>query len=145
MNTKQSYTQVANLKISDILKLKKDYPNLLAKKIENIHRIINDMDKTKPCIKMTTKELLWKQIIVLMDRNNVDKIMASFSNHITNINRTLKNIKSNIMMDYIQLEAIGIVIVTNSVASALDLQIMENYIKNVKNIMVEDIQTPRLP
>lgn len=80
-----------------------------------------------------------------MDRNNVDKIMASFSNHITNINRTLKNIKSNIMMDYIQLEAIGIVIVTNSVASALDLQIMENYIKNVKNIMVEDIQTPRLP
>ena len=58
MNTKQSYTQVANLKISDILKLKKDYPNLLAKKIENIHRIINDMDKTNPCIKMTTKELL---------------------------------------------------------------------------------------
>jgi len=58
MNTKQSYTQVANLKISDILKLKKDYPNLLAKKIENIHRIINDIDKTKLCIKMTTKELL---------------------------------------------------------------------------------------
>jgi len=49
------------------------------------------------------------------------------------------------MIDYIQLEAIGIVIVTNSVASALDLQIMENYIKNIKNIMVEDIQTPRLP
>jgi len=57
MNTKQSYTQVANLKISDILKLKKDYPNLLAKKIKNIHRIINDMNKTKPCIKMTTKGL----------------------------------------------------------------------------------------
>jgi len=39
------------------------------------------------------------------------------------------------MMDYIQLEAIGIVIVTNSVTLASDLQVIENYIKNVKNII----------
>ena len=44
---KQSYAQVINSKITDILKLKKDYPNLLAKKIENIHKIINDSDKAK--------------------------------------------------------------------------------------------------
>jgi len=49
------------------------------------------------------------------------------------------------MMNYIQLEEIGVVIVINSVTLALDLQVIENYIKNVKNIIVEDIQTPRLP
>ena len=33
---KQSYAQVADPSISDILKLKENYPNLPAKKIENI-------------------------------------------------------------------------------------------------------------
>ena len=55
MITKQSYTQVANPKVSDILKLKEDYLSLPAKKIKNIHRIINNTDKTKLHIKMTTK------------------------------------------------------------------------------------------
>jgi len=31
--------------------LKENYPNLLAKNIENIEKIINDSDKPKPCIK----------------------------------------------------------------------------------------------
>jgi len=44
---KQSYAQVINSKVTDILKLKEDYPNLLAKKIENIYKIINNSDKTK--------------------------------------------------------------------------------------------------
>jgi len=57
MNTRQSYTQVTNPKVTDILKLKEDYPNLLAKKIENIYKIINNADKSKPYIKMTTKGL----------------------------------------------------------------------------------------
>ena len=56
-NIWQSYAQVANFKISDIFKLKENYLNLPAKKIENIHKIINDTDKTKPHIKMTTKGL----------------------------------------------------------------------------------------
>ena len=57
-STKQSYTQVTNLKITNILKLKENYPNLLAKKIENIYKIINDADRPKLCIKMTIKGLL---------------------------------------------------------------------------------------
>jgi len=56
-NTKQSYAQAANPKVTDILKLKENYLNLLAKKIENTYRIINNMDKSKPHIKMTTKGL----------------------------------------------------------------------------------------
>jgi len=54
-NIWQSYAQVANSEVFNILKLKKNYPNLLAKKIKNIHMIINNTDKTKPHIKMTTK------------------------------------------------------------------------------------------
>ena len=37
---KQSYAQVAGSSILEILKLKENYPNLLAKKIENIQKII---------------------------------------------------------------------------------------------------------
>jgi len=50
-NVRQLYTQAVNLKITDILKFKEDYPNLPAKKIENIHRIINNVSKSKPHIK----------------------------------------------------------------------------------------------
>jgi len=89
---------------------------------------------------MTTKR--WKQIIIPMGRNNVDKIMASSSNHVTNINRTLKNIKSNIMVDYIWPKAIGVVIVTNSVMVALDLQVIENYVIIEILYLMENTNTP---
>ncbi len=39
---KQLYVQAAGPSILDILKLKENYLNLPAKKIENIQRIIND-------------------------------------------------------------------------------------------------------
>ena len=57
-NVRQLYAQAVNLKITNILKLKEDYPNLPAKKIENIHRIVNNANKSKPHIKITTKGLL---------------------------------------------------------------------------------------
>ena len=44
---RQSYAQMANLKVTNILKLKENYLNLPEKKIENIHRIINNINKTK--------------------------------------------------------------------------------------------------
>jgi len=47
MNTRQSYVQVENPKVTDILKLKEDFLNLLAKNIESIHKIINDIGKPK--------------------------------------------------------------------------------------------------
>jgi len=64
--TKQLYAQVSVPNVSEILKLKKNFPNLLAKKIENIHKTINNFGK----IKMTTKSpsknklsFLWITII----------------------------------------------------------------------------------
>ena len=39
-----------------------------------------------------------------MSNNNKTKFMETFSTHITNINRVLKNIKSEVMVDFILLE-----------------------------------------
>jgi len=47
---KQSYTQVSALKIEEILKLKANFSNLSAKKIKNIHNMINSSGKMKPSI-----------------------------------------------------------------------------------------------
>ena len=51
-----------------------------------------------------------------MNKDNVNKFMASSSSHITNINRALKNIKLDIIVDYVQSEQVGITIATNKVA-----------------------------
>jgi len=92
---------VVNSKVTNILKLKENYLNLLAKKLENIHKIINDSGKPKSRIKMTIKGSLQKQIIVLISNDNKTKFIASSSFYIANLNRALNNIKSNIMIDYI--------------------------------------------
>jgi len=63
--------------------------------------------------------------------------------HVININRTLKNIKSDVMADFICVENKGVVISTNKVASPLDLQSIEKYIKNC--IEVDQMEPPRLP
>jgi len=92
---------VAGSNVLEIIKLKKNYPNLLTKKIKSIQKIINDSCKSKPHIKMTTRDISCKQIIVSMNKENTNKFMASSSDYIANINRALKNIKSDIMADYV--------------------------------------------
>ena len=75
----KSYAQVAGPSVSEILKLKENYPNLQIKKIENIQKIINNSGKSKPHIKMTTKDSSYKQIIISIGKENVDNIMISTS------------------------------------------------------------------
>jgi len=132
---------VVNFKVNNILKLKKDHLNLLVRKIENIHKIINSSGKPKLRIRMITKGLLRKQIIVPMNNENKIKFMASSSNHVINLKRALKNIKLDIMADYVHREQNSITIVTNKIASSLDLQVIENY---VENIDFKDIEIPCL-
>ena len=66
--------------------------------------------------------------------------MMSLSEHITNIVRSLKNIKSEVMADFIHMDSISIIIVTNKVAS-VNLWTIEKYIKNVDYIKLEEIDT----
>jgi len=97
------------------LKSKENYFNLPAKKIKNIQKIINNSGKSKPHIKITTKDPSCKQIIILISKKNTDKFMISASNYVANINSALKSIKSDIMVDYIWKEPIDVTIVTNKV------------------------------
>jgi len=64
---------------------------------------------------MTTKGPLYKQVIILIDSNNIVKFMSNSSNHVINIDRLLKNIKSECKTDYIRAEKSGIIIVTDKV------------------------------
>jgi len=79
-----------------------------------------------------------------MSKDNIDKIMVLSSIHITNINRAFKNIKLKVMVDYIHSESTEITIVSNSITSSFDPQVIKNYINNIENIMSENIQAPRL-
>jgi len=50
---------------------------------------------------MIIKEPLRKQVIVSMNNNNKAIFINNSSAHITNINRALKNIKSEVMVDFV--------------------------------------------
>jgi len=68
--------------------------------------------------------------------------MEDSCNHITNINRVLKSIKSEVMVDFIHSGQLEVIIVTNKVASPLDLQTIENYVESVKHIIAEGVKIP---
>ena len=71
--------------------------------------------------------------------------MKDSSAHVSNINRALRNIKSEIITDFVCLDNRSIIITTNKVSSTLDLQTIERYIKNVKNIKSNQVETLKLP
>jgi len=70
--------------------------------------------------------------------------MEESSTYVTNMNRALKNIKSEVMVDFVQVKTNSIIIVTNKVTLSLDLQTIENYIKNINHINTDGIKVPRL-
>ena len=80
-----------------------------------------------------------------MNNTCVNNFIKDSSMHIFNINQTLKNIKSSIMMDYICADSKGIIIATNNIASPSYLQAIEKYVKNASYIEADQVQSPRLP
>jgi len=86
---------------SEILKIKETFPSLEAKKIDQINNIIKDTPKIKPCIQITTKGPPRKHVIIPISSKNIMKFMKNNSLHITNINRSLINVKSEVLVDFI--------------------------------------------
>jgi len=129
----------------DVLKIKEAFPNLQAKKIENIQKIINGDGKSKPKLIMTMKGPSSKQVIVPMNNNNKMSFMEDSSNHVTNLNRALKNIKSDIMVDFIHQEQSGVTIIINKVISSLNLQTIKKYVKSTNHIEANEVEVPQLP
>ena len=80
-----------------------------------------------------------------MGSDNIAKFIKNNSLHITNINQSLRNLKSEVLVDFIRSDLTGIMVVTNKVAVQSDLCIIKKYVKNVDNIDSLNVEVPRLP
>ena len=134
-----SYANVVDTNIKDILKLKNSFPNLLAKKVEEIYKIVKDQNKHRLRINIMTKGLSCYQIIIPICIESITKIMAKLSKHVTNINHLLKNIKLNIVADFIWADSNGIIVTTNSITIQSDLNLIKKYIKDIDIIQANTI------
>ena len=61
------------------------------------------METVKFRINMTTKDSLRKQVLVSMSLDNTNNIMILSNKHIVNINRALKEIKSEVIAELEQI------------------------------------------
>ena len=91
---------------------------------------------------MTTKDPSRKQIIISISMNNSEKIILQANEHILNINRLLKCIKSNVSANYVCSNNKEFIIITNKVAAISDLNIIEKYVKGLNKIDLNDIMSP---
>ena len=93
---------------------------------------------------MITKSTSRRQVIVSIGNNNISNFISSSGKHISSINRALKNIKSDILADFVHNDHQGLIITTNKITSLSDLSIIENYIKHINAIESENIMAPCL-
>ena len=94
---------------------------------------------------MTTKEQSRREVIIPIAKTNAELIINSAHIHISNVNKCLKNSKSDTFADFIQSNVNGIIITTNKPTSDLDLSTIEKYLKNVQNVNPDSIESPCLP
>lgn len=71
-----------------------------------------------------------------MGSNSTEKVMTKVNIYVSNINRLLKRVKSEISVDFIQ---------SNKVAATSDLNIVKKYMKDLNSINFNDIMSSRLP
>lgn len=90
---------------------------------------------------MTTKGPSRRQIIIPMNSENASKVLSKLSDHVANINRLLRNIKSNTTADFIRLDSRGIIVTMNNVAAQSDLDIIEKYIKGIDTTQADNISS----
>ena len=80
-----------------------------------------------------------------MAKHIAELIVNSAHTHITNVNKCLKNSKSNIVANFICITNNGIVITTNKPANNLNLSTIEKYLKSIQNVNSDWIKSPHLP
>ena len=146
-NPGKSYAQATkpSVTMSNVLKIKEAFPFLNAKKVDQVNNIVNGQSKPRPHIKMTTKGPSRKHIIIPMSAENVFSFMKNSSTNVANINRQLRNIKTDILVDYIRSDSNRIIIVANKVTQPLDLTIIDQFVKNSNNINALQVEELRLP
>jgi len=143
----KSYAQASKPTAStlDVLKIKESFPALTAKQIDRVNNIVKGNPTPKPRIQMTTKGPSRKQVIVPMSTDNNTTFTKNSALHVANINRLLKNTKSDVAANFIRSDPNGPVIVTNKVANQSDLQIISQYIRRAEDINELQVEEPHLP
>ena len=147
---KKSYAEASKANnssnIEDVIQVKEAFPELSADEVGKMLKAKNNNRGTKkPKINMTIRGQSRREVIIPMAKSNTELIVNSAHIHISNINKCLKNSKSNIVADFIRYNASGIIITTNTPANDLNLSTIEDYLKNVQNINPDSIESPRLP
>ena len=66
--------------------------------------------------------------------------MVLSNKHVVNINKVLKDIKSDVMANFIRANHRGLMIITNKVASTSNFNTIEKYIKNVDVVDSNDVR-----
>ena len=61
-----------------------------------------------------------------------------------NINRLLRNVKSDVLVDYICSDNTDTTVITNKVAQQSNMSIIDQYIKNSNDINSLQVEEPRL-
>ena len=118
----------------DVIKIKETFLSVDAKEINQINNIVRGPSKSKPCIQMTTKGSSRKQVIIPIVKDNINKFMKNSSIHMTNLNRNLRNTMSEVLVDFICSNPLGITVVTNKVLLNSNLLIIEKYVKIWKTL-----------
>ena len=95
----------------------------------------------KPKINMMTRGPSRREVIIPMIKVDAELIINSAHIHISNINKCLKNSKLDIIADFIRINVNGIVIMTNKLASDLNLSMIKKYLKNIQNINLDSIES----
>lgn len=78
-----------------------------------------------------------------MESNNSERAIMKANIHVSNINRLLKKVKSNISMNFIWSNNKGLIITSNKVAVTYNLNIIEKYVRNLNDINHSNIMSPR--
>lgn len=139
------YIQVFKNNIKKIVKIKDAFSKLSFEKIKGTHKIMNNINqKCKSKFNIITKSSSRKEIIISMSINNTERIIAQSNMYIVNINRLLKEVKSEISADYFYSNNKEIVIITNKIAILVDLSILEKYIKELNDVNSDNIISPKL-
>jgi len=115
-------------------------------KVGKVLKIKNSREgNKKPKINMMTRGLSRKEVIIPMAKHIAELIINSAHIHTANINKCLRNSKSDIVADFIRSTNNGIVITTNKLENDLNLSTIEKYLKSIQNVDPNSIESPRLP
>ena len=74
--------------------------------------------------------------------NNAEAIILQANEHISNINRLLKGVKSDVLANFIYSNNKEVVVTTNKTVVTSNLNMVEKYLKKLNNVDLDNIMSP---